>query len=114
IDLAPINAASMSFLQYQIQPDPGSSAIAFHERVGNIHFRIFVDDALNRIFRHFFHCSQRIWQKTGGSELKATFADVFCAYKPREIIQTAKKVGVYLLQTLNRAYFNAVDKRSFK
>jgi len=48
----PINTIFQSFFQYQIQPNPSMSAVAFHKRMSNVHFYLFFCNFLKSSFWH--------------------------------------------------------------
>ena len=68
---APVDTALVAGFQHEVEPDARAAAIALHERVGHIHFHVFVEDFVEGRFGHTFYLLQLGWQVLGQAEREA-------------------------------------------
>ena len=105
----PVHHPAQVLLQHHVQPDPRGTAVSFPEGMGNVHLHVFGDDFFKGRFRHFFDNSQNFFQVQAVGKAKVALGDIDGTYLPGKVVQTVKKLGMYLLQAFCRAHFHTVN-----
>ena len=94
---APIHTQFQTFLENQIKPDAGRTAIAFHERMSSIHLHIFIDNLVESCLRHLLHSFKIAMQMLRQTEQGIAFGNCLGAYLACKVVEATEKIGVDLL-----------------
>ena len=97
--LAPIYTPFERTLQHEVEPNASTATITFHERMGNVHFHVFVHNLIKGCFGHSFYYLQSIGEVHTISESKTSFGYILSSDLSCKVIQSSKEISRYLLQT---------------
>ena len=71
--LTPIHTPFERTLQHKVKPKASAATITFHERMGNVHFNVFVHYLIKSSFGHSLYCLQGVGEVHTISKGKTTF-----------------------------------------